>query len=189
MAHELSRQRDIPGAITDYRKALTADPHLPGIHYELAEALRASDDLKIKAEAEQEYKLAVAANSSDEKAITRLGDIAVEKGDLDSAAAFYRQALAVAPSDADASIGLARVYTERDDPKAALPLLERVTAADPSNELAHYRLATVYRKLNRPEDAKREVTTYQKLKEMKENLRQVYKNLRTEDEKDSEGKK
>lgn len=185
MAHELSRQRDIPAAIADLRKALAADPNLPGIHYELAEAFRASDDQKQKAEAEQQYKLAVTANPSDEKAITRLGDIAVEKGDLDGAATYYQRALALAPGDANASIGLARIYMEKDDPNAALPLLERVTAADPSNELAHYRLATVYRKLNRPEEAKREVDIYQKLRAMKEKLRQVYKNLRAGDEADT----
>ena len=189
MAHELSRQRDIPGAIADYRKAIAADPNLPGIHYELAEALHASDDLKIRAEAEQEYKLAVAANSSDDKAITRLGDLAVEKGDLDAASTYYKQALAVAPSNTDASIGLARVYTERNDPNAALPLLLQVIQTDPSNELAHYRLSAVYRKLNRPEDAKRELEAYQKLKAMKEKLRQIYKDLRAEDLKGDEVKK
>jgi Tfp pilus assembly protein PilF len=185
MAHELSRQGDNSTAIADLRKALSADPNLPGIHYELAEALRASDDQKLKAEAEEQYKLAVTANPSDVKAMTRLGDLAVEKSDLDGATNYYQRALRLAPGDADASIGLARIYMEKDDPSAALPLLERVTAADPTNELAHYRLATVYRTLNRPEDAKREVDTYQKLKAMKEKLRQVYKNLRTGDEPDS----
>ena len=189
LANELSRRGDVPGATADYRKALAADPNLPGIHYELGEALRASDDLKIKAEAEEEYKLAVAANSSDVKSITRLGDIAVEKGDLDAASMYYKRGLAIAPGDADASIGLARVYAEKDDPNAALPLLEGVIAADPSNELAHYRLSAVYRKLNRPEDAKREVDSYQKLRAMKEKLRQVYKDPGTEGEKDSGGKK
>ncbi len=185
MAHELSRQGDNSAAVADLRKALAADPNLPGIHYELGEALRASDDQKLKAEAEQQYKLAVTANPSDGKAITRLGDIAAEKGDLDGATSDYQRVLELAPQDADASIGLARIYMEKDNPTAALPLLEHVTAADPSNELAHYRLATVYRKLNRPEEARREVDTYQKLKTMKEKLRQVYKNLRAGEEQES----
>jgi len=183
MAHELSRQRDASGAIADYRKALAADPNLPGIHYELAEALHASDDVKLKSEAEQEYKLAVAANSTDEKAITRLGDIEAEKGDLDRSATYYTQALAFDPNDADASIGLARVYSEKGDPHSALPLLERVIMADPSNELAHYRLSSVYRALNRPDDSKREVDVYKTLRAMKEKLRQVYKDMKIGDDK------
>jgi cytochrome c-type biogenesis protein CcmH/NrfG len=181
IAHELVRQRDMNGAITDFRKALAADPHLPGIHFELAEALHASDDVRLRAEAEEQYKLAVAANPSDEKAITRLGDIGVERGDLDGAANSYKQALAIAPNDADALIGLSRVYTEKNDAQSAAPLLERVVKADASNVQAHYRLSVVYRKLKRPEEAKHELEEYQKYKAMKEKLRAIYKNLRLED--------
>ena len=184
MAHGLVRQRDINGAITDYRKALAANPNLPGIHYELAEALHASPDLKLRAEAEQEYRLAVAANATDEKAITKLGDLSADKGDLAGAETYYKQALALVPNNADALQGLARVYTERNDSASALPLLERVVAADPTNVQAHYRLSAVYRKLNRPEDARRELQAYQKYKDMKEKLRQIYKDLRLQNESD-----
>lgn len=183
IAHELARQRDVPGAIAEFHKALAADPNLPGIHYELAEALHASDDPKLKAEAEQEYKLAVSANPSDAKAITRLGDLAVENGDLDGASSYYKRALSLSSNEADALIGLARVYGQKGEPGSALPLLERVVSDDPSNELAHYRLGAVYRALNRPEDAKREVDVYKKLHEKKEQLRQIYKDMKIEDTK------
>ena len=186
MAHELVRERDSAGAIADYRKALAADPNLPGIHYELAEALHASPDLKLRAEAEEQYKLAVAVNGTDAKAITRLGDIAADKGDLDGAAAQYKKTLALVPNDADAAIGLARVYTEKNDAASAAPLLEQVIASDPTNVLAHYRLSAVYRKLNRPEDAKRELQAYQKYKDMKEKMRQIYKDLRLGTEQDEQ---
>lgn len=186
MAHELVRERDSAGAIANYRKALAADPNLPGVHYELAEALHASPDLKLRAEAEEQYKLAVAANGSDEKAITRLGDIASDKGDLDGAAAQYKKALALAPNDADAAIGLAHVFSEKNDAASAAPLLEQVIAADPTNVLAHYRLSAVYRKLNRPADAKRELEAYQKYKDMKEKMRQIYKELRLGTEQDEQ---
>jgi Tfp pilus assembly protein PilF len=188
IAHELVQQRDMNGAITDFRKAIAVNPHLPGIHYELGEALHASDDLNMRAEAEEQYKLAVAANPSDQKAITRLGDIAFDKGDLDGAAVSYKKALVLAPSDADAQIGLARVYTEKNDPKGAAPLLESVVKADISNVQAHYRLSVVYRKLKRSEDAKRELAEYQKYKDLKERLRKTYKALRLEDTESAQGK-
>ena len=178
MAHELVRERDLTGSITNFRKALAADPNLPGIHFELAEALHSSPDLKLRAEAEQEYKLAIAANALDERAKSRLGDLYADKGDLDGAATYYKQALQLQPGDADAVLGLARVYTEKNDPASALPLLEQVTAADPTNVLAHYRLSAVYRKLNRPEDARRELVAYQKFKDIKEKLRNIYKEMR-----------
>jgi tetratricopeptide (TPR) repeat protein len=188
MAHELQRERDLPGAITNFRKALAANPKLPGIHYELAETLYASPELKQRAEAEQEYKLAIAANTSDEKAIARLGDVTADKGDLDGAATYYKQALALVPDDADALLGMARVYTEKNDPNAAAPLLERVVTADPTNVTAHYRLSAVYRKLNRPEDARRELAAYQKYKDLKEKMRKIYKELRLDTPSDEEGK-
>jgi Tfp pilus assembly protein PilF len=188
MAHELQREHDLPGAITNFRKAVAANPKLPGIHYELAETLHASPDLKQRAEAEQEYKLAIAANSTDEKAISRLGDFTADKGDLDGAAVYYKQALALVPDDADALLGMARVHMEKNDPNAAAPLLERVVAADPTDETAHYRLSAVYRKLNRPEDAKRELAAYQKYKDIKEKMRKIYKELRLDTPSDEEGK-
>jgi Tfp pilus assembly protein PilF len=188
MAHELARQRDINGAIADYRKAVAANPNLPGIHYELGEALHASPDLKLRAEAEKEYKLAVATNPSDEKALTKLGDLAADAGNMDGAANYYKQAIALTPNDADALMGMARVYSEKGDAASALPLLEQVVKSDPTNVQAHYRLSAVYRKLNRPEDAKRELAEYQKYKDMKEKLRQIYKELRLDDAKDEPGK-
>ncbi|MEO6817239.1 MAG: tetratricopeptide repeat protein [Edaphobacter sp.] len=178
MAHELGRERDIPGAIANFRKAIAVDPNLPGIHFELAEALRASSDLKLRAEAEQEYKMAVAANSRDEKSLARLGDIAVEKDDFDGAVAYYKRALALVPGDADATLGLAHVYIEKDESASALPLLEPLVAADPTNVIAHFRLSTAYRKLKRSADAKREMDAYQKYKDIKEKMRAVYKEMR-----------
>jgi Tfp pilus assembly protein PilF len=178
MAHELNRERDVPGTIANLRKALAIDPQLPGIHYELAESLRISPDLKLRAEAEEQYNLAIKANPRDEKSLTRLGDLAVETDNFDGAVTYYKQALALAPNDADAKLGLAHVYIEKDQSASALPLLEPLVAADPTNVLAHYRLSTAYRKLKRPEDAKRELDAYQKYKGIKEKMGAIYKEMR-----------
>jgi Tfp pilus assembly protein PilF len=178
MAHELGRIGDVPGAIADYRAALAADPQLPGIHFELAEALHSSPETKLKEEAEQEYRVAVADNALDEKALTRLGDVVAEKGNLDEAEKYYRQALAIVPSDVDAKVGLAFIYDQKNNPAAALPLLEAAVAADPGNIMAHYRLSTVYRALHRPDDAKRELAEYKKYKDLKEKLRTIYKDMK-----------
>jgi tetratricopeptide (TPR) repeat protein len=178
MAHEQYRAGDLTSAITNLRKAVALDPNLPGIHFELAEALHLSPDPKVRDEAEDEYKLAVAANGHDAKALTKLGDIALDKNDLDRATTMYQQALVLSPNDADASIGLAHVDTERGQPELALPLLQSVIATDPSNILAHYRLSSAYRALKRPEDAKRELEMYQKYKEIREKMRATYKEMR-----------
>jgi Tfp pilus assembly protein PilF len=178
MAHELGRVGDLTGAITNYRAALAADPHLPGIHFELAEALRSSPELKLKEEAKQEYKAAIAANALDEKALTQLGGIVSDEGHLDEAEKYYKQALEIAPGDVDAKVGLAYVYSQQGNSAAALPLLENAVAADPGNIMAHYRLSTVYRALKRPDDAKRELAEYKKYKDLKEKLRTIYKDMK-----------
>jgi tetratricopeptide (TPR) repeat protein len=181
IAHELQRTHDLEGTIRNLRQALALDPNLPGIHFELAEALHASDDQRLHAEAVQQYKLAVLTNPTDPKAATRLGDIEVENGDLDAGEKNYQQALKLQPNSPDAKIGMANVLTERGDPAAAAPLLEQVIAADPSNYLAHFRLSTVYRKLHRPEDVKRELDAYTKYKDMHEKLKSIYKTLDSPD--------
>jgi Tfp pilus assembly protein PilF len=180
MAHELGRAGDLNGAIANYRAALAADPHLPGIHFELAEALHNSPETKLKEEAEQEYRSAIASNTMDVKALTRLGDVVAEKGNLDEAEKYYKQALTIAPGDVDASVGLAFVYGQKDNPTAALPLLEAAVAADPGNIMAHYRLSSVYRALHRPDDAKREIAEYKKYKDLKEKLRTIYKDMKVD---------
>lgn len=178
MAHELGRVGDLNGAIANYRAAVAADPLLPGIHFELAEALHSSPEVKLKAEAEQEYKAAVAANALDDKALSRLGDVVAEEGRLDEAEKNYKQALAIAPDDVDAKVGLAFVYSQKNNSAAALPLLESAVAADPGNIMAHYRLSAVYRALNRPDDAKREIAEYKKYKDLKDKLRTIYKDMK-----------
>jgi Tfp pilus assembly protein PilF len=178
MAHELQRERDTKGAIKNYRQALAVDPNLPGIHYELAEVLRASSEPALHAEAEQQYQLALKVNPNDVKSITRVGEIAEEKGEAKQAEEMYRRALTLQAADLDASIDLAHVLVEQNQLEAALPLLERVIAADPTNVLAHFRLSALYRRLKMPEDAKREVAAYEKYKDLKEKLRKVYEEMR-----------
>jgi tetratricopeptide (TPR) repeat protein len=178
IAHELERIRDLPGAIAGFRKAIAADPNLPGIHFELGEALHASDSQEDRAQAEQEYALALEKNPREVPASIRLGDLHAGRGDLDGAATFYQRALAQQPNNADAEVGLARVYSEKNDDLKALALLQHVLEADNTNMLAHFRLSAVYRKLHRPADAKRELEEYQKYKAVKDSLRQVYGAMR-----------
>lgn len=178
MAHELQRERDLAGTINNLRKALALDPSLPGIHFELAEALHASDDQRLRAESLEQYKLAVQTAPNDPKAASRLGDIELEQGDSTAAMSSYQQALKIQPNYADAEIGSANILSERGNSAAAASLLERVEAADPSNSLAHYRLSVVYRKLKRPDDVKRELELYQRYKDEREKLKAVYQNMR-----------
>jgi tetratricopeptide (TPR) repeat protein len=177
LAHEETREGNANGAIAQYRKAIAINPHLPGVHFELAELLHTSQDPTVKKEAEREYRAALAENPRDEKALCELAEIAEARSDVPEAYQDYSRAVELQPGDANAKLGLAKVFIEMDQPGKALPLLEASAQLEPTNSTVHYRLATLYRKMGRVEDAKREVELYQKYKEMKDKLRVVYKEL------------
>lgn len=177
LAHEEIRDGSTNGAIAQYRKAIAIDPHLPGVHFELAELLNTSQDLAVKKEAEQEYRAALAANPQDDKTLCRLAEIATQKGNVQEADEDYTKAVALRPADSDAKLGLAKTLIAMNQPEKAEPLLEQTVQLDPTNATAHYRLATFYRERGRTEDAKRELELYKDLREEKDKLREVYKDL------------
>jgi tetratricopeptide (TPR) repeat protein len=178
MAHELARQGKADEAIANYREALKVDSKLPGLHFELAEMLNNSTIPNGREEAESEYEASLDANPSDEKSECRLGDLAALKGDQKAANEHYERALKLQPNDAEANIGLAKVLMSMNKSEKALPLLEHAVKLDPTSAVAHFRLSTVYRQMGRTADAKRELEEYQKYKEMKEKLRELYRQMR-----------
>jgi tetratricopeptide (TPR) repeat protein len=180
MAHELAKQGHTAEAIENYRAALKINPQVPGLHFELAEMLRTVSNPAAHEEAESEYKAALEANPLDEQSEIRLGDIAAQKNDLKEAFDRYSRAIQLQPGDPEASIGLAKVLMAMDQPQKAEPLLVHAIALDPTSAVAHFRLGTVYRELGRTEDAKHEIEEYQKYKEMKEKLQEIYHEMRLE---------
>src|SRR5207302_10875664 len=123
MAQEMARQGNSEGAIGHYREALKMEPHLPGLRFELAEALNLSASSSGQEPVEKEYQAALADNPFDEKAECRLGEIALRTSDLTSALAHYSRALELQPDDADASLGIGRTLTQMHRTAAAEPYL------------------------------------------------------------------
>jgi tetratricopeptide (TPR) repeat protein len=177
LAHEETKQGNINGAISEYRKAIAINPHLPGIHFELAELLRTSQDAAVKRAAEEEYRLAVKENPQDEKAILRIAEINSQYGNQQASFKGYSRAVELQPGDADAKLGLAKILIEMNQPDKALKLLEETVQLEPTSAVAHYRLGTQLRKMGRADDAKREMELYTKYKDMKEKLQALYKDL------------
>jgi tetratricopeptide (TPR) repeat protein len=180
-AHELTRQGNNDGAIAQDREALKIDPHLAGIHFELAEMLSQSGDAD---GAEKEYMAALAENPFDEKSECRLGEAALRANDLKAASEHFSRALELQPEDIDADVGQAKVAMAMRQPEKALPLLERASKAEPFDAVVHYHLATVYRSLGREADSRRELAEFQKLKDRKEKLRQTYRDMRLQPKND-----
>jgi len=178
MAHELAKHGDNAEAIKNYRAALKIDPGLPGLHFEIAEMLRSSSDAANMEEAESEYKAALELNPFDEQSESGLGDIAARRNDLKEAYERYTRAVQLQPGDPDASIGLAKVLMSMDRMEQAEGLLKHALQLDPTSAVAHFRLSTVYRQMGRAEDAKHEIEEYQKYKKMKEQLQEIYHQMR-----------
>lgn len=177
MAHEEIKQGNTNGAIEQFRKAIQLDPHLPSVHYELAELLNTSQDTAVLSEAEKEYRAALVENPADEKSECRLGEIDAHQGNTPRAFEEFSKAVELQPGDADARLGLAKLLIEMKQLDKAQAVLEETVRLEPTNAIAHYRLGTLYRAKGRMEDAKREVELYKKYKDMKEKLRAVYKDL------------
>jgi len=180
LAHEDTRQGNTTAAIAQYRKAIAIDPHLPGVHFELAELLHTSTDESVKKEAEQEYRATLQENPQNEKSILRLAEIDGQKGNTEQSYQEYTKAVELQSGDADAKLGLAKTLIAMNQSDKALALLEQTVQLEPTNATAHYRLATLYRKMGRVNDSKSEMDLYKKFKEMKEKLQALYKELQVQ---------
>jgi tetratricopeptide (TPR) repeat protein len=178
MGQEMSRHGDIEGAITHYREAVKLDPKLPGLRFELAEALNLSNSAADQQEVEKEYQAALAQDPLDEKSENRLGDIALRGSNLKAALDHYQRAVDLQPNDADACLGLGRVLTEMQRTPEAERYLKRAVELDPFTPAAHYRLGLVYRATGRPAEAQKELAEFERLKQMKERLKQIYQDMR-----------
>jgi len=187
MAHEAARRGDTPAAIRDDREALRLDPNLSGIHFELAELLNTLPSTpENDAETKSQYQLALRQNPLDEKTQLRLGIIAERNRDQNAALALYSRAVTLQPDDPEACYDLGKLLFSMNEMEKSEKLLAHAEQMDPTNANIHFRLATVYKRLGRDEDARREVAQYQKYKDLKERLRETFRELHVDPQKLSE---
>lgn len=102
----------------------------------------------------------------------------MRRSDLKSARESYSQALTMRPGDADANFGMAKVLMASHEPQKAIPYLEHAEQIEPYNAAMHYRLGVVYREIGRADDSKRELAEFEKLKQMKARLSDLYQKMR-----------
>lgn len=168
---------NMKGAILAYRSAIERDPHLSSVHLALGEALSISQDAAERAQAESEYKKALADNPSDEKAECRLGDIEKQRSNFDAAKQHYKRALELQPDDPDANEGLGVVLFEEGAIQEARTYLNRTVQLDPANAAAYYHLSQASRGAGDLDQAKREMDQFLKLKTQEEDLKRSFDDL------------
>jgi len=179
IAERLINEGDLKGATEHYRKALEINPRLPGVHYELAEAIFESspNDPQVQAAAEKELNTAVQLDGDSAGTECVFARIASRRSDLDGAYAHYSRAFALNPGEVEAQIGLGRLLANMDKLQESAKYLRMAVQSDPLNGEAHYRLASVCRRLELKDEAAKEFRLFKQIAQAKTGLEELYRQM------------
>ena len=102
------------------------------------------------------FQRAVALQSPFPAGLVRLGDVELQRADLEAAARAYTAALAFSDTAAVAHFGLGRIALQRGDARLAAEHFEATLAAQPAASIVHSQLAIAYRRLGQADKAAKE---------------------------------
>jgi tetratricopeptide (TPR) repeat protein len=179
IAERLVNAGDLKGAIDHYRKALQIDPRLPGVHFELGEAIlqSAPGDAATQAEAQKEFEVALNVDGDSARTECQLGSIALSQSQMDEAFAHFERAYQINPNEVQAQMGLAKVMMVQEKPQEAVQYLRKAVESDPLNGAAHYQLGIAYRRLQMADAARKELQLSQEIKKTKDQVEELYRQM------------
>src|ERR1700728_2299689 len=179
IAERLVNGGDLQGAIEHYRKALQIDPRLPGVHFELGEAILQSSpvDAGTQAEAQKEFEASIGIDGDTAKTECEFGSMALSQSHLDQAFEHYQRAYQLNPNEVQAQMGLAKLLMMQEKPQEAIKYLRMAVQSDPLNGTAHYQLGTEYRRLQMMDMADKEVLLFQEIKKTKDQVEVLYRQM------------
>ncbi len=148
----LDEQKDVPGAILQFRAAVKADPREPDVHFGLGYLLWTQRQYP---EAATELQAEIANNPNHAQALTYLADADMQMNHPDAALPLLQKAIRI-----DTRLGLAHldlgILYAADVARQPDALREMKTAAElaPNDMDVHWRLGRLYRTLGKKELAK-----------------------------------
>ncbi len=179
IAEKLINAGNLKDATRHYRKALQINPNLPGVHFELAEALMESspNDAASQKEAMQELELSVKVDGVSSNIECERARINFLQNNLEESYVEYKKALEINPSSENAQMGVARLLMEQDKPQEAISYLRKVVVSDPMNAEAHYRLAMAYKDIHLFDKEKEQIHAWNVIKSSKNQVKQIYQEM------------
>jgi tetratricopeptide (TPR) repeat protein len=148
-------------AIDEYKRALNLDPAQARTHYLLGVALLRDGK---PAEAVPEFRDALKENPSDATLKYNLALALLQSQRKDEALPLLQQVIQQDPKYADAFYELGKLELESSDTGQAIGNLEMAARLSPASDYIHYQLSLAYGRDSRPDEARREMETYQRLK-------------------------
>ncbi len=162
----LESQDRFSDAAIEYRKALSINPRVPGLHFRLGRCLLlSSHEPSSLDQAQEQFGEELAVNPLDAASQYELGQIAWTRHELDPALQNFQRAVELDPQLVDALVGVAKIFLEKKEPEKAIPVLEKAIGQAPSSEAARYVLMIAYRNAGRDDDAKRAQDDLQKVRD------------------------
>ena len=141
--------------IAQWRQSVRQHPNFARVHYYLAVALEAADDIEGAANAyreaaERDEAYAPDADCARARALTRSGQRLIEEGNPDRAINAFRQAIVLAPQDAEPRMCLASYLAAKGDVEGAMCTYGEAIAAAPGCHLPYYPLDSLFIRRNDP---------------------------------------
>jgi tetratricopeptide (TPR) repeat protein len=154
-----------PRAITEFRRAIELNPHLPGAHYLLAAVLLATGNNESPLDAaETELKKELAISPQDPMTYAALGKIAVTRNHYAEAETYLKKAIALGPQSPDPYLYLGQLYFDTNrfaEAETALRQCIRLSTDVSRNryqvQKAHYLLGRILMKNGQQDAAHKEM--------------------------------
>lgn len=179
IAERLINAGDLKDAIVHYRKALALGPRLPGLHFELAEALLQDDENQAatQTEARSDLEAAIQAEGDSPNVECELGRISLLQANVAEAMSHYQRAYAADPADVQAQLGLAEIYQRNGNTAEAAKYLRMAVKEDPLDPEPHYKLALLDRQMHANDEEKKEMQLFLDLRATRDKVKALYQEM------------